>query len=93
MGEESFRKAGARIPIRVTVSGTERIDSVEVLKFAGGEFVVVPGPIERKGELDVSLTLVDTLEASTLYYIRVRQSDGEWAWSSPVWIDTQPPKR
>ncbi len=93
MGEESIRKAGARIPIRVTVSGTERIDSVEVLKFAGGEFVVVPGPIERKGELDVSLTLVDTLEASTLYYIRVRQSDGEWAWSSPVWIDTQPPER
>lgn len=21
------------------------------------------------------------------YYVRVRQRDGQWAWSSPIWVD------
>lgn len=90
MGEESTRPLGARIPIRVDVAGTARIESVEVLKLSGGDFVVLPGSLVRENEMDGSLEIEDMLDASTLYYVRVRQSDGEWAWTSPVWIDTTP---
>jgi hypothetical protein len=92
MGAEAVRTRGARLPIRISVSGTARVESVEVLKYSGGDFIVLPGLLDRANDMDVSMELVDTLDASTLYYVRVRQADGEWAWTSPVWIDLAPPQ-
>ncbi len=37
----------------------------------------------------VAATLSDRLDEPTIYYLRVRQSDGEMAWTSPVWVDVQ----
>ena len=87
MGAEASRPSGSPVPILVRVAGTARLESVEVLKYAAGDFVVVPGETTRSGDKDLTMTLVDVLDGSTLYYVRVRQSDGEWAWTSPVWID------
>ncbi len=92
MGAEAVRTRGARLPIRISVSGTARVESVEVLKYSGGDFIVLPGLLDRANDMDVTMELVDTLDASTLYYVRVRQADGEWAWTSPVWIDLAPPQ-
>jgi hypothetical protein len=87
MGAEAVRTRGSRLPIRVSVGGTARVESVEVLKYSGGDFVVLPSRVDRANEMDVTVEIVDTLEASTLYYVRVRQADGERAWTSPVWVD------
>lgn len=90
MGAEAVRAGGSRLPVRISVAGTARVESVELLKYSDGDFIVLPGLLERANDMDVSMELVDTLEASTLYYVRVRQADGEWAWTSPVWIDVAP---
>jgi hypothetical protein len=29
----------------------------------------------------------DTEPPPAFYYVRVTQAQGEWAWSSPVWVD------
>jgi len=26
-------------------------------------------------------------DGDSSYYLRVAQKDGEWAWSSPIWVD------
>ena len=40
-------------------------------------------------EYEIDFTFEDITEKSTeldFYYIRVRQKNDQWAWSSPVWI-------
>lgn len=90
MGSEATRATGARLPISVTVSGTAAIAAIEVLKLEGDAFVVLPGRLTRSGEMDATVAVDDMVTASTLYYVRVQQADGEWAWTSPVWIDVLP---
>jgi hypothetical protein len=38
-----------------------------------------------------SLTDEDMLEGENRYYVRVVQSDGNMAWSSPVWVTKKKP--
>ena len=41
----------------------------------------------RPDSPDVHLSFTDTSPlADTWYYVRLRQSDGEYAWSTPVWV-------
>ena len=37
-------------------------------------------------ELRVDLELTDEGDAADWYYVRVRQVNDQWAWSSPVWV-------
>ena len=40
------------------------------------------------GELDSSLGYTDTRPLrESAYYVRLRQTDGEYAWSTPVWVN------
>ena len=87
MGSEISRGAKATIPIDVRVTGTSALASVEIVKLVGGDFVTVKTAALDPGAETSTLAFVDSLDASTLYYVRVLQTDGEMAWSSPVWID------
>lgn len=89
MGSEARRRTGSRLPIRVSVSGTAPLEAVEVLKLVDGTFVTLGSPGTVTSGLDASIALEDTFTAATVYYVRVRQADGEWAWSSPVWVDPE----
>lgn len=40
----------------------------------------------RNGKVEESL-MDDSFRESSHYYLRVVQADGEWAWSSPIWVD------
>lgn len=68
--------------IDVTVTGTEAITFVEVLR---GRDIIY----EHTGNgPSVSFTFTDTEAPAegAYYYVRVTQADAEMAWSSPVWV-------
>ena len=80
MGEEY---AATRAPsISYTVHGCD--DEFEVALIKNNRVV------RRTRSVDGSLTdsLVDDgFGASSVYYLRVEQANGEFAWSSPIWVD------
>ncbi len=43
----------------------------------------------RRWEFDWRVALEDRGTSSNFYYVRVRQLNDQWAWSSPVWVGTE----
>ena len=89
MGSEMTSAAGSKLSLKVDVDATAPLEAVEVLKFVNGDFVVVRSLRVDGKALDATEAFEDAVTASTIYYLRVRQSDGEMAWSSPVWVDVR----
>lgn len=88
MGEElRIDDKTAPRKIQVYVRGTDSIAQIEILR--NGSVVHVETPDLRKDRETVNLEWEDNtaLEDSAFYYVRVRQGDGEMAWSSPIWVD------
>jgi hypothetical protein len=78
--------AGAPAPIEVRVVGTAPIDRVEIVGRSG-----LSG--SRSGDGTPTLHATWTLDAPApgdFVYVRVVQTDGGLAWSSPVWFDAAP---
>jgi hypothetical protein len=46
------------------------------------------GGLAPLGEGEQRIRWTDTAGGPAWYYVRVYQTDGEMAWSSPIWIDT-----
>ena len=68
--------------IRVRAASEVPIENVEVSKNGQDAFTVTPG------EREVDWELEDAASASSdYYYARVTRTDGEMAWSSPVWVE------
>jgi hypothetical protein len=87
MGSEFVRRPGADLTISASVAGTAPLAAAEIVIFDGGQFVTLAA-----ADLDGSTTMAvvsarKQLIVSTFLYLRVRQIDGEMAWSSPVWVD------
>ncbi len=85
MGEEfSVDNPALPIKISVSVSGTEKLEKVEIIRNNQNIHT------EEPGEKSVTLEYVDKkrLNKNTYYYMRVTQADGHMAWSSPIWIST-----
>jgi len=77
--------------IDVCVHGTAPVDYVALIR---GDRLL---SVERFGESDLTWEFVDEAPAAgqeVPYYVRVAQADGEFAWSSPIWVTyTGKPKR
>jgi hypothetical protein len=43
-----------------------------------------------KGESVAEEFTDETFDSGSWYYLRVVQANGEWAWSSPIWVDRAP---
>ncbi len=88
MGEDiSGPEAGtAGRRLSVGVFGTSEIETVEIIK-NNRIFESRPG----QGALDMEFTLIDNNpeRQTDYYYLHVVQTDGEQAWSSPVWINNR----
>ena len=73
-----------RLPtIEVCVHGTAPVDYVALIR--GDRLLAV----ERFGEHDLTWEFVDeapVVGEEVPYYVRVAQADGEFAWSSPIWV-------
>jgi hypothetical protein len=83
MGEELV--IGGSVQFRVVVSGTDPIESL-VLVTNGGEETA----LDASGkEVNINGNLPPPPGSGWCYYfIRVVQTDGEVAWSSPIWMDS-----
>ena len=85
MGSELQKKQGERLAFTLSVTGTAPLTSVEVLKYVGGDIVTYKSaPVTGT---TAALSFAEPVDQGTLYYVRVRQTDGEMAWSSPIWVD------
>lgn len=75
--------------IHYRVAGTAQLDRIEVVKFdtSGGWRTihdVNPGSFFGNGDF-----MDEAFSENSIYYLRVHQSDGHMAWSSPVWVDRE----
>ena len=74
----------------------ELIRNGEVIKIFKSENTWIDFTYDDMDELtNISLKDPSTKELFSFYYIRVTQSDGHMAWSSPIWVDClpKPPKK
>jgi hypothetical protein len=80
-----FTADGREAPrtVRAEVVGTDQIDRVEVVR-NNRDVHAAFGSDDR---LSLEWTDASPMEGTTFYYLRVRQKDGEMAWSSPVWVE------
>jgi len=69
--------------VRVCVHGSAPVDYVAIIR--GDRLLAV----EHFGEHDLTWEFVDqspVVGEEVPYYVRVAQADGEFAWSSPIWV-------
>lgn len=69
--------------LRITVHGTEAVKLLEVVRNNQVWKHIEPG------QADVEVEYTDfpgARNSDEFYYVRLRQRDGEWAWSSPIWV-------
>ena len=67
----------------ITVCGTSRVESVELIK--NGDVIAVRTPALDR----IKFAINDHDQKSgeeAYYYVRVTQFDGERGWSSPIWV-------
>ena len=76
--------AEGRPKLEVRVEGTAPIEKIEIVK--NNKFVFSDRP--KKASVQLTYEDSDSKPGESYYYIRVQQSDGQMAWSSPMWITT-----
>lgn len=80
-----------------TVNGIETAHSVGELRSGSvtGYLRTFISPAYRfdravpDGELTATIDIEDETNSDDWYYLRVRQINDQWAWSSPVWVDAR----
>ncbi|MBL7223075.1 MAG: CehA/McbA family metallohydrolase [Candidatus Brocadiae bacterium] len=82
MGEEIAVKATEPIVVNARAIGANDVEAIELCR--SNQFIYTK-PIEGR-EADFTFRDLKPLEGKSYYYVRVRQKDGELAWSSPVWV-------
>lgn len=69
------------VDLRIVAHGCAPIERMDLIR--GDRCLLSWFP----GELDSSIGYTDTRPLRTgAYYVRLRQADGEYAWSTPVWV-------
>jgi hypothetical protein len=80
MGEQVTAKS---VPeIRVRAVGTRPITELEILRNSQSIY----RPDVDSQEIDIKYRDLDPLPGESYYYVRLRQEDGQTAWSSPIWM-------
>jgi hypothetical protein len=75
-------KSGEIPVLKVKVQGTDRIARVTVIKNNTFVHTVEPGGSSATFEYRDS----DIKPGESYYYVRVEQTAGQLAWSSPIWV-------
>jgi hypothetical protein len=81
MGEEFKTNDAATLNMKVV--GTKPLAKIDILKDSEVVDTLQPGKSEYQG----TWTDPKPTEGVHYYYIRVQQTDGQLAWTSPIWID------
>jgi hypothetical protein len=69
--------------VRASVMGTDRIGRVDIVR--DGQVVHSAEPYQERFDMEWTDTSLRGANAA-YYYVRVRQVDGNAAWTSPVWV-------
>lgn len=99
MGEQYWTTTAPHL--QVTAAGTAPIERVQVFRGTYAEDPANPGDTadyyttiytDTPGALTTSFDLADAdFQGDRFYYVRVTQTDGRRAWSSPIWVEYGPP--
>ena len=86
MGSQVKMKVGEEPEFEIEVGGTDTLSEITLCRYDGTVWseplIASPGATDRW-----STSWHDReFSGSGIYYVRVTQSDGEQAWSSPIWI-------
>ncbi len=68
--------------LRFTVDGTAPIKRITVVRNEKNHHTITPDDDDFSG----GWTDPEPLEGDNRYYLRIEQTDGNMAWSSPVWV-------
>jgi len=68
--------------LRFSINGTAPLKRVTLVRNETNHQIWAPGKREFAGEF----TDTASLTGENRYYLRVEQTDGNMAWSSPVWV-------
>ena len=79
--------------VAVRAYGSSRINSIDIVRnnseicsYRGDNEVVRFRWVDSQDLTRVSIPRPTCKHPLTFYYVRVRQEDGEMAWSSPIWM-------
>ena len=70
--------------IIATVCGTQKLESVELIK--NGEVVAIRVPTNDRIKFGYEDNILKKGD-NAYYYIRATQFDGERGWTSPIWVN------
>jgi hypothetical protein len=84
MGSEIRVKAGSSVELEVFCGGTSAIACIEILK--DNQVIKV---FQDGSSSILEARMLETVNSSCQYYIRVTQVDRHMAWSSPIWFDIE----
>jgi hypothetical protein len=76
--------------IQVYARGTDSIVCIEILRNGIVVHTHTPSPTKSADTISLDWKDASPLETPAYYYVRLQQSDGEMAWSSPVWTEASP---
>lgn len=88
--EKSCLNGCQAVTIETFVAGTERLEKVEIIK--NNKII----HLKSTNDKFIEFKYVDKpnfKEGEVFYYLRVTQTDGNMAWSSPIWVTSSPPTR
>lgn len=83
MGSEIHQSNAPNANLKIEVHGTADVKKVELIENGSIRKTFKGNSPEFEQEVEISLPRERPLH----YYVRVSQTDGELAWSSPIWID------
>lgn len=74
--------------LEFTIDGTAPLKRITIVRNEQDYHVIEPAKNDR--QLQTHYTDAAPLQGENRYYLRVEQSDGNMAWSSPVWVTRKP---
>jgi hypothetical protein len=81
---DSFPASGKPPRIRLRARGSKPIVRIELVR--NNRYVYTRDYTDS--EMERTFDYEDHDAPPAFYYVRVTQAAGEWAWSSPVWVDS-----
>jgi len=96
MGEEiTVQSPDAPRQLYIKVAGTKEIERIDIVRnnkniFSkeSNKLIEEVSYVDSDNLRDIALPVELRANLVTFYYIRVIQKDGNWGWSSPVWVST-----
>jgi hypothetical protein len=73
---------------RWEIRGTDKIKSLEIVSNSNQVIYELTdfNSDEHKGDYSITPTS-DNANKTSFYYLRIKQEDNNWAWTSPIWIN------